>query len=89
MKRGSLLTVLALALFLAFLLYSTLSSQRAECTVTVAFHGAVQTATASAETAADAERQARTTACGTMAQGMNETIACTNTPPVRTSCHDT
>lgn len=86
MRKSTLLTLLVAAAFAAFLFYSTLSSQRAECTVTVEFQGRSNQATASGATAKEAEQQARTTACGPIAHGMDETIACTNRPPVRREC---
>lgn len=85
-RRSTLLTLAAFAAFAALLLYSTLSAQRAECTVSVAFRGQQNAATASGATAEEAERQARTAACGPIAPGMDATIACTNTPPVKREC---
>jgi hypothetical protein len=85
-RRGTLLTVLAILAFGGFLLWSTLASQRVECTVTVSFAGGQTTATASAATEPDAAREAQTAACGPLAQGMNESIACGRVPPVRREC---
>ncbi len=85
-RPGKLLTLLAVLAFAGLLLYSTLSSQRVECTVTVAFKNAQNTATASGASEADAGREAQTTACGPLAQGMNESIACGRIPPVSRTC---
>ncbi len=46
MRRSTLLTLLAVAVFAAFLLYSTLTSQRAQCAVTVEYEGRRNDATA-------------------------------------------
>lgn len=81
-----LLTLLLVLAFAGFLLWSTMSSQRVECTVTVAFGNAQNTATASAASEADATREAQTAACGPLAQGMNESIACSRIPPVSRTC---
>jgi hypothetical protein len=86
MRRSTVITLLAAVIFAGFLLYSTLASQRAECAVTVDYQGRRSDATASAATEREAEQQARTTACGPIARGMNETIACTSRPPVRRQC---
>ncbi len=86
MRRSTLLTLLAIVVFAGFLLYSTLTSQRIQCAVTVEYLGRRNQATASAATEREAEQQARTTACGPIAAGMNETIACTNQPPVEREC---
>ena len=84
--RGKLVAVLLVLAFGAFLLWSTLASQHAECTVTVAFGGNQGSGTASAASEADALREAQTAACGPLAQGMNDRIACSRIPPVRQRC---
>lgn len=85
-NRGRLLALLVLLAFAAILLWSTLSSQRAECTVTVAYGGARNSGTASAASEADAEREAQTAACGPLAQGMNDRIACGRAVPITKRC---
>lgn len=84
--RGKLLTLLIVAVFTGLLLWSTLSSQRVECTATVLFSGSRGSATASAASESDATREALTAACGPLAQGMDERIACSRTPPVSHRC---
>ncbi len=85
-NRGRLLTLLVLLAFGGFLFWSTLASQRVECTVTVEFANARNTATASAGSETEAAREAQTTACGPLARGMNESIACGRIPPVESQC---
>lgn len=85
-NRGRLLTLLIVLAFGAFLLWSTLASQHAECTVTVMFGGVRGTGTASAASEADAVREAQTAACGPLAHGMNDRIACSRTPPISRRC---
>jgi hypothetical protein len=84
--RGRLVTLLVVLAFGAFLLWSTLGSQRVECTITVSFANARNSATASAASEADAAREAQTAACGPLAHGMNESIACSRIPPVSRLC---
>lgn len=86
MKRSTLVTISALVGLGAYLLYSTLTSQKYSCTVRVTYQGRSGTATASAATKHDATQQAQTTACGPITSGMNESIACSNTPPTTTEC---
>jgi hypothetical protein len=88
MTRGRMVTLFVVLAFAAFLLWSTLTSQRVECTVTVAYGGAEKSGTASAASQADAMREAQTAACGPIAQGMNESIACGRTPPVTSRCRN-
>jgi hypothetical protein len=87
-KRGKLLTLLVVLAFAGFLLWSTLGSQQAECTVAVAFGNGRNSATASAASEADATREAQTAACGPLAHGMDESIACSRIPPVSRRCRN-
>jgi hypothetical protein len=85
-SRSRAVTILAVLAFVAFLLWSTLSSQRVECAVTVEFRGSTREATASAASEGEALSQAQTAACGPMTTGMDESIACSNRPPVSKQC---
>jgi hypothetical protein len=85
---GRLLTLLLVLLFAAFLLWSTLASQHVECTVAVSFAGGEGTGTASASSQAEALEAAQTAACGPLAQGMNDRIACSRVPPVSSRCRE-
>jgi hypothetical protein len=84
--RARTLTILVVLGFAAFLLWTTLTSQRVECSVTVEFRGERRSATASAATEADAAEQAQTAACGPIARGMDESIACSRVAPVARRC---
>jgi hypothetical protein len=85
-SRARAVTFLVLAAFVAFLLWTTLASQRVECSVRVEFAGQGNPGAASAATEADAEREAMTAACGPLTSSMNDRIACANTPPVVRHC---
>jgi hypothetical protein len=89
MKRSTLLTLAAVLAFAAMLLYSTLSAQKAECEVCVSFNGRDNCATARGSSEVEAARSAQSTACGTIASGMAETINCGNVVPTRKRCHTT
>jgi hypothetical protein len=86
MKPKTLLTLAAIVAFVAFLAWTTLSAQKVTCEVCVAFNGQNNCATASHETEAEAIRAAQTTACGPVAQGMDQTIACGNRTPLSQKC---
>jgi hypothetical protein len=86
MKRGTLLTILAIIAFGALLLFNTLSAQKATCTVTVTYNGRTNTATASHENEAEARRSAQNTACGPITSGMNDAIACDRVQPDSVRC---
>ncbi len=84
--RNRIVIIALVVGFLGILAWSTMRAQRAECTVCVEFEGSRNCASASAEDEAEAIRSAQTTACGPLARGMNESIACGNRPPVSRSC---
>jgi hypothetical protein len=72
--------------FFGFLWWSTLAAQRTECRVCVSYGGGRNCATASADSIKAAARSAHSTACGTLAHGMNDAIACQNTPALTEEC---
>jgi hypothetical protein len=85
-KPGRLIGIIVVAALAAFLLWSTLASQKATCQVCVAFNGAQNCASASAASETEAARSAQTTACGVLAKGMDESISCANRQPVSSKC---
>ena len=85
-KSKTLFTIAVILLFVAFLAWTTLSAQKVTCNVCVTFNGQKNCASASHENELEAVRSAQTTACGPVARGMNETIACGNRPPVSQQC---
>lgn len=86
MKSGKLIALVVVAALVAFLLYSTLGAQRVECRSCAQFNGRRNCATATAATRDEAARSAQTTACGTLAQGMAESVNCQNSKPASLSC---
>lgn len=86
MKRGTLIGLIVAAIFAGFLLWSTLSAQRVDCEACVEFAGGRNCAKASGTSEDEAVRTAVSTACGPLTQGMNESIACQNRPPVVRQC---
>ncbi|MES2123569.1 MAG: hypothetical protein V4503_02655 [Gemmatimonadota bacterium] len=72
--------------FFAFLAWTTLAAQKVECEVCVQFNGGENCAKASHETESEAAQSAQTTACGPLAHGMNDAIACGNRPAVSKRC---
>jgi hypothetical protein len=86
MKPATRLTIIAAVVLAGILLYGTLKAQKASCDVCVSFKGATNCAKASAETQKEAAKSAQTTACGTLAHGMAESIECDNVPPESVNC---
>lgn len=86
MKRGKIITIIAIVAFAALLLYNTLSAQKYTCEVCVEFNGQRNCATASHESESEAAHSAQATACGPVTNGMDDQIACGRRPPVTTQC---
>jgi len=86
MKRSRLITVVVIALVIALFFYMSTARANEECRVCVEFQGRSNCATAAGRTAAEATQTAHSTACGPVARGMNETIACGNREPVSVQC---
>lgn len=86
MSKSRVITVAVVLVFVAFLVWSTLSSQPVECEVCIRYGGGENCAAASGVSEEEAARTAQTTACGPLARGMNDAIACGNTPPVTRRC---
>jgi hypothetical protein len=86
MKRGTIITLVAIVLFAALLLFNTLSAQKVECNVCVEFNGKRNCATASHENQEQARTAAQSTACGPITSGMDQTIACGRIQPASVRC---
>lgn len=86
MKRSALWTIAVIAAILALFLYTTTAPAGQQCRVCVEYKGQHGCATAAGRTAAEATTGAKNTACGPIASGMNESIACGNTEPVLVEC---
>jgi len=86
MKRSNWITIAVIAAVIALFFYMSTARANQECTVCVEFQGQSNCATAAGTTVAEATQTAHSTACGPVARGMNETIACGNRAPVSVQC---
>jgi len=86
MKRSRWITVAVVAAVIAVFFYMSTARANQECTVCVNFQGRSNCAAAAGSTVAEATQTAQNTACGPVANGMNETIACGNRAPVSVQC---
>jgi hypothetical protein len=85
-KRSTLYTIAVLAALATVFFLLTAGQVREECTVCMDFRGRQNCATARAPAQEEAIQTARSTACGPIAAGMDETIACGNTQPASVQC---
>ena len=86
MKRSTGITLAVIAAIIALFFYMSTARATQQCTVCVEFQGRSNCATAAGATVAEATETAHRTACGPVARGMNESIACGNRAPVSVQC---
>lgn len=86
MKRSTLITLAVVIAIIALFFYMSVARATQECQVCMAFQGRSNCATAAGHTTAEATETAHNTACGPLARGMNETIACGNRAPLSVQC---
>ena len=75
-----------IAATIGLLVYSMLQQAKVSCEVCVTFRGNTQCRTAIGPTRDEAIKAATSNACGYLASGMADSIACTNTPPRSVAC---
>lgn len=80
------LIVLAFALFMGGVVWSTVQRAGVECEVCLEFSGEEVCRLGRGPTQAEALQAAQESACGGNAAGMAELIACRNQRPVRAQC---
>ncbi len=78
--------IVAIVVLGAALIFGSRSLVQAECELCVTFNGMTQCRKGSGADAAEARQAAQKAACAVMAGGMNESIACDNTPPTNVRC---
>jgi hypothetical protein len=88
MKRSTLITLAVIAMVIGLFFYMSTARATEECTVCMEFNGRTNCATAAGRTPAEATETAHTTACGPIANGMNESIACGNRAPLSVQCRN-
>lgn len=86
MKRSTLLTIAVVAAVIALFFYMSTARATQQCEVCMEYQGRSNCATALGRTVDEATETAHSTACGPIAHGMNETIACGNRAPVSVQC---
>ena len=85
MKKTLIVSAVVLAVGALFF-YMTTAHATQECEVCMRFNEHSNCAKAVGRTVDQATEGAHTTACGPLASGMNEQIACQHTAPVRVQC---
>jgi hypothetical protein len=80
--------IAVLAVFGAALILGSRSLVQSECELCVTYRGMTTCRTGSGANPSEARRAAQKAACAVMANGMNDVIACDNTPPTNVQCRN-
>lgn len=83
MRKPVVAALIFVLLVLGVIVYSTLNLAKHRVEVCMQFNGRTNCKTASATTEEFARQAAVTNACGEIAFGVTETVACEHTPPVK------
>ncbi|MGH9340405.1 MAG: hypothetical protein ACRD1R_12650 [Acidobacteriota bacterium] len=75
-------------LFVAYVVYSSLTISRFRCEVCMEFRGQTACRSAIGATEEEARRAAIDNACAQLVSGVTDTIACSQTPPSSVSCEE-
>jgi hypothetical protein len=84
----AILGIAAAAVLLGYMVYLTISTNVVSCEVCVEFRGRTECRRASGKDRAEAQMTAASTACSLISGGIDDGIACRNTPPVSATCED-
>jgi len=85
-KRSTLYTIAAVLAVAALFFVMTTARAKVQCHVCVEFHDRTNCAAAVGATEQAAHEGAQTTACGPIASGMDEQIACGRSQPAVMQC---
>lgn len=86
MKRSTVVTLLGIAVVAGGAIYLTTAQAATRCQVCITYHGRSNCANAAGPSEQDAREGAQTTACGPLASGMDESIACGRVQPDSIQC---
>ncbi len=89
MKRSTLYSLAAVLAVAALFFFMTTARAKVRCRVCMEFGGRTNCAAAVGPTEQAAREGAQSTACGPIASGMDQQIACGRTQPVSMQCRPT
>ena len=78
--------IVAIVVFAVAIIMGSMRTVQAECELCVSYRGQTYCRRGSGADEAEARAAAQKAACALLASGMNESIACGNTPPTNVQC---
>ncbi len=85
-KRAAIVLLIISFAFVGYVIYGSVARVESECEVCVEFRGRVDCRTAAGATESEAQQTAQMTACGLLARGMDQSIACQRAVPRSVRC---
>jgi hypothetical protein len=86
MKPSTLYSIAAVLAVVALFFFMTTARAKVQCRVCMEYKGGSNCASAIGPTRDAAGQAAQTTACGPIANGMDQQIECSRTPPASAEC---
>jgi len=85
-RRAAFAIAIAMVLLMGYVVYGSMARVEYTCELCVEFNGMRECRRGAGANEQEAAQAATTSACGTMAHGMDESIRCQNTPPATRQC---
>mgnify|MGYP001480136640 CR=1 FL=1 len=85
-RRSGVIALVALLLFMAFVVYRSFHLAGVRCEVCITYAGRSQCRAVEGQTEEEALAAATNNACAYLASGVTDGIACAHTPPTRREC---
>jgi hypothetical protein len=85
-RRLRSIGLLALVLFMAFVVWRTFHLQGVRCEVCITYNGLSQCRTVEGEHEQDVHQAAVNNVCAYLANGVTDGMACMRTPPTKSEC---
>ncbi len=85
-KRAAIVLLIISFAFIGYVIYGSVARVESECEVCVEFGARLDCRTAAGATESEARQTAQMTACGLLARGMDQSIACQRTVPRSVRC---
>jgi len=87
-KRSTLYSIAAVLAVALLFFFMTTARAKVECRICMDYHGRTNCATAVGATESAAHEGAQQTACGPIANGMDQQIECSRIPPAAVQCRN-
>jgi hypothetical protein len=84
--RAGVLGLIALALFMLFVVYNSLQVSGVRCEVCISYAGRSQCRTVDGDSRQEALMAATNNVCAFLASGVTDTMACSRMPPTKAEC---